>query len=108
MDGFRVIHGDFMDILKYQYKTDFDLIVAAPPFKGNVDVKHIMRMHDLLTAEGAIVTLTSPLWMVNNEQHQVEFREFLTNKRHSISMLPDNTFIEKGKTVPTAILTLFR
>lgn len=97
------IHGDFM---KLEFKEKFDIIVAAPPFNNNVDVQHIQKMYSLLERDGIIVSLTTPYWMTNNEAHQVEFREWLKNVDHKIEMLPDMTFIEKGKTVPTAILIL--
>jgi hypothetical protein len=102
--NFETIHGDF---LKHDFGNQkFRIIAAAPPFINNIDVEHIQKMYDLLLPDGIIVTLTSPLWMVNNEPHQVAFREFLKNKWYSMKMVPDNTFMEKGKTVPTAILKI--
>lgn len=102
---YNTIHGDFLNI---EFKEKFNFIIAAPPFKDNVDVIHIQKMYELLQHWGTIVTLTSPFWLTNNETHQVTFREFLKDKKHTLEMLPDNTFIEKGKTVPTAILTLYK
>jgi len=97
------------DFLKHDFGTrKFDIIIAAPPFINNVDVEHIQKMYRLLKPSGIIVTLTTPYWTTNNEPHQVVFREFLKDKRYSLKMVPDNTFIEKGKTVPTAILTLHK
>lgn len=104
--GYTAYHGDFLDDGILVGNNDFDYVVAAPPFRDNIDLKHIMKMYDLLKVNGALVTLTSPFWLVNNEKHQVEFREWLKGKNHFMKMLPDNTFIEKGKTVPTAILKI--
>lgn len=101
---FTTHHADF---LQHDFKHQkFRIIVAAPPFNNNIDVEHIQKMYDLLEDDGVIVTLTSPLWMVNNEPHQIKFRKFLDKKFYSMKMVPDNTFIEKGKTVPTAILKI--
>lgn len=101
--GFNTIHSDFLN-----YNVDntekFDIIVAAPPFKGNIDLKHIMHMYEMLAENGFIISLTSPYWLTNNEPLQVEFRSFISDKIHQLELLPDNTFVEKGKTVPTAIL----
>lgn len=101
--GYNTIHSDFLN-----YNTDntekFDIIVAAPPFKGNIDLKHIMHMYDMLSENGFIISLTSPYWLTNNEPLQVEFRSFISGKKHRLELLPDDTFVEKGKTVPTAIL----
>lgn len=99
------IHGDF---LKVELETKYDLIVAAPPFKGNIDLAHIMKMYDLLNPNGELVSLTTPYWLTNNEPLQVEFREWLTGKKHEMKMLPDMSFSEKGKTVPTAIIKIIK
>lgn len=98
-----VIHGNF---LAEKFNKSFDVILAAPPFINNSDVLHIAKMYSLLNQGGVIVTLTTPFWTVNNEIHQVEFRKFLEGVEYKMEMLPDNTFIEKGKTVPTAILVI--
>lgn len=101
----NIIHGNF---LAEKFNKSFDVILAAPPFINNSDVLHITKMYSLLNDGGVIVTLTTPFWTVNNEIHQVEFRKFLEDKDYKIQMLPDNTFIEKSKTVPTAILVIVK
>lgn len=102
--NYPTLHADF---LKHDFKYQkFDIIIAAPPFINNIDVIHIQKMYDLLNQYGILVTLTTPYWVTNNEPHQIIFREFLKLKHYSLKMVPDNTFIEKGKTVPTAILTI--
>lgn len=53
-----------------------------------------------------MVSLTSPYWITNNESHQIEFREWLEDKNYQLEILPDNSFVEKDKTVPTAIITI--
>jgi hypothetical protein len=63
-------------------------------------------MYDLLDDNGIIITLTTPYWTTNNETHQVQFRKFLEDKKYTLKMLPDMTFFEKNKTVPTALLTI--
>lgn len=102
--GYTAIHGDFLDLVFVDQK--FRRILAAPPFINNIDLQHIQKMYSLLEYNGIMVTLTSPYWMTNNESHQVAFREWLKETKHRLEMVPDNTFIEKGKTVPTAILII--
>lgn len=89
-------------------REPFDLIVACPPFKDNIDLQHIKLMYDNLKPGGQMVTLTSPYWLTNNEAHQVEFRSWLVGKAYHLIMLPDNSFMEKNKSVPTAILKINR
>jgi SAM-dependent methyltransferase len=101
----NAIHGDF---LKLDIQKQYDLIIAAPPFKANTDLEHIMKMYDLLKVGGEILSLTSPYWLTNNEPLQIKFREWLNEKPHKIMMLPDMTFSERNKTVPTAIINIYK
>jgi 16S rRNA G1207 methylase RsmC len=101
----NAIHGDF---LKVDIQKKYDLIIAAPPFKGNIDLAHIMKMYELLQPTGRMVSLTSPYWLTNNEPLQLEFRNWLKDKWHKIKMLPDMSFSERNKTVPTAIIELWK
>lgn len=103
--NWNVFHKDF---LQFENAKQYDRIIACPPFKGNVDIIHIQRMYQLLAKKGVIVSLTSPYWLTNNEAHQVEFRKWLTDKEYYLTMLPDNSFIEKERTVPTAILQIVK
>lgn len=98
--------GDFLKVPLEHYQ--YDVVLAAPPFNNNIDLEHIKKMYDVLKTDGIIVTLTSPYWLTNNESHQTEFREWLNGKHHKLQMLPDMTFVEKGKTVPTAILVIYK
>ena len=103
--GYFAIHTDF---LMWSYPNKFDTIIAAPPFKGNSDCLHIMKMYEHLREGGCMVTLTSPYWMTNNEQHQVLFRQWLDDKNHSLYKVPENTFIERKGNVPTMILKILK
>ena len=54
----------------------------------------------------SIITLSNTQWVRDNTKEAIEFREFLTKIDYNIKMLPDNSFIEKGKTVPTMLLKI--
>lgn len=101
--GFDARLGDFLSLNLHK---QFDMVVACPPFKNNVDVLHIAKMYKDLKKGGRIVTLTSPKWITGNEDHQSDFRQFLNDKNYFIKMLPDYSFVEKHKTIPTAILVI--
>lgn len=106
----EIVKGDFLNFqntYSFDNKT-FDRVIACPPFKGNIDVVHIEKMYSLLAKKGLMVTLTSPYWLTNNEPHQVHFREWLADKDYYMKVLPDNSFMEKGRSVPTAILKIFK
>jgi SAM-dependent methyltransferase len=104
-DYHNAIHGDF---LKLDIQKQYDLIIAAPPFKANIDLEHIMKMYDVLINGGELISLTSPYWFTNNEPLQIRFREWLKDKSYKISLLPDMSFSERGKTVPTAIINIYK
>jgi hypothetical protein len=103
--GYTVYHADF---LKLGFEKCYDRIIAAPPFKGGIDLQHIQKMYDILNPRGILVSLTTPYWVANNEPQQVEFREWLATKEHQLIILPENTFVEKGKSVLTAILKIVK
>lgn len=104
---FTFIQADFLKWSSSTYAGEgYDRIIACPPFKGNTDVDHIQAMYDILGHHGVMVSLTSPYWITNNEDHQVMFREWLTDKDYKFNLLPDNSFMEKGKSVPTGILKI--
>lgn len=101
--GYNTIRYDF---LKYNTTKLYDAIIAAPTFKDNIDIVHIMKMYELLDKNGTLISLTSPYWLTHNETYQIEFRNWLITKNYSLKMLPDFSFIEKYKTVPTAVITI--
>lgn len=96
------------DFLKIHPGILFDRIISCPPFKANIDLAHIQKMHTHLKPKGLLVSLTNPFWVTNNELHQAEFRAWLTDKNYYMRMLPDNSFMEKGRSAPTAILKIYK
>ncbi len=103
--GHNAFHKDF---LQFTPNHLYDRIIACPPFKNNIDTAHIMKMYTHLEESGILVSLTSPLWILNNEPHQVEFRKWLETKKYTMQMLPEDSFVEKNKSVPTMVLQIFR
>ena len=106
--NYNAFHANFLTWAAQQNLPLYDRIIAAPPFKDNVDLAHIKYMYKLLIPGGILVSLTTPYWMTNNEEHQVKFRKWLEDKKYSITMIADNTFMEKGRTVPTAIIKIYK
>jgi len=103
--GYNAVREDF---LKFGSVEMYGRIIACPPFKANIDLKHIQIMYSLLAKDGILVSLTSPYWLTNNESHQIEFRKWLEDKNYYLKMLPDNSFMEKGKTEPTALIKIYK
>ena len=103
--GYNVVGSDFF-LFKPDYQYDF--IMAAPNFRDNVDCKHVMKMYDLLKDGGTLSSIMSPYWLIGDSELQKEFREWLKGKKHTIDVLPDNTFMEDGNTVPTIIIKIIK
>jgi hypothetical protein len=101
--GHNVVGRDFFH---FQTEKKYWYIIAAPNFRDNIDVEHIMKMMTHLQWGGRIISLTSPNWLTGNSERQIKFRKWLESKHYSLEMLPDNSFMEDGITVPTAIITI--
>lgn len=103
--GFKIVGSDFF-LFNPSYRYDY--IIAAPNFRDNIDCKHVMKMYDHLKHGGTISSIMSPYWMTGNSELQISFRQWLNNKKYSIEVLPDNTFMESGETVPTIIIKIYK
>lgn len=101
--GYNVVGSDFF---LFNPKYQYDFVIGAPNFRDNIDCKHVMHMYDLLKPNGVVSSIMSPYWMTGNSELQKEFRKWLEDKTYSIDMLPDNTFMEDGNTVPTIIIKI--
>lgn len=103
--GHNVVCRDFF---RYEPQHSYDFIIAAPNFRDNVDIDHIMHMWSMLAPNGTIVSLTAPEWIASEGERETRWREWLYGKDYSLKMLVDNSFVEDGKSRPTMILTLKR
>lgn len=103
--GYTVMGSDF---LKFNPAFTYDLIVAAPTYKNNVDVEHIMHMYDncLSSSGGRLVSLTYPAWTMKNGDNQKKFRKWLEDKEYYMVMLKDNSFVENYETQPSMIIVI--
>lgn len=101
--GLNVIWSNFLD---FRPKYLYDRVIGAPNFKDNIDCAHVMKMYECIKLGGRVVSIMSPRWMTEDSELQVEFREWLQDKKYTITMLPDNSYVEDGKTVPTILINL--
>lgn len=101
--GYNVIGRDYMNT---SLENTYDVIIACPPFKDNANLYHIQKMYTDVKDGGYVLTLCNSQWITDNSEKSVSFRKFLLGKKYSITMLPDNSFMEKGKTVPTILIKM--
>jgi len=103
--GFNVVGEDFLKTIP---NKQYDVVIACPTYKNNIDIIHIMHMYRFLKIGGYILSLTSPHWTIRNEEHQVLFREWLVDKDYSMTMLEDNSFVENYKTQPSMLIKIYK
>lgn len=101
--GFNVVWSNFLD---FKPKYLYDRVIGAPNFKDNIDCEHVMKMYECTKPGGKIISIMSPYWMTENSELQVKFRKWLQDKSYTITILPDNSYMEGGKTVPTILINL--
>jgi 16S rRNA G1207 methylase RsmC len=101
--GYEIVGNDFF---LFKSETKYDCVIAAPNFRDNVDCDHVMKMHTHLRPGGRLVSIMSPAWMTGESDRQVEFRSWLQGRSYRIGVLPDFSYIEDGKTVPTIIIRI--
>jgi hypothetical protein len=101
--GYNVVGEDFM---QFNSSKLYDCVIAAPTYKNNVDVDHIMKMYEHVKPGGFVVSLTSPYWTVRNNKNQIEFRKWLEDKDYQMRMLPDMSFVENYETHPSMLIKI--
>lgn len=101
--GYNVIGSDF---LAMEPNPIYDLVIAAPTYKNNVDILHIQHMYEFLKPNGKLISLSYPAWITGEASFQIEFRKWLRTKKYSMRMLEDNSFVENYRTQPSLILTI--
>jgi len=101
--GFKVIWSNFLD---FRPKYLYDRVIGAPNFKDNIDCEHVMKMYSCVKEGGKIISIMSPYWMTGNSELQIKFRKWLEDKSYTTTVLPDNSYMEDGKTVPTILINL--
>lgn len=100
----NLIGSDFMesDFLASQY----DAIIANPPFTKNQDIDHIRKMFECLKPGGRLVTIASPSWTFGSQKKQAAFREWLEELNATIEELPENTFKESGTGIRAMLIVI--
>jgi len=101
--GYSVVGSDFF-LFKPDYQYDY--VIGAPNFRDNIDCKHVMKMYELVKDNGVVSSIMSPYWMTGNSDLQIEFRKWIQDKDYTIEILPDNSFMEDGNTVPTIVIKI--
>lgn len=104
MTGVNLVGDDFM---KADMSSQYDRIIANPPFAKNQDIDHIKLMYELLAPGGVMVTLSSISWTIGvSIKKQVQFREWLDMIDAYTEEIPEDTFKESGTRIRTMLIKI--
>lgn len=86
----------------------YDRIVANPPFSKNQDIDHILKMYDLLTPDGILVTIASNHWKHSSFKKETAFREWLKDVSAEIIDIEAGAFKESGTNISSCIIKIVK
>lgn len=101
--GFVLLGNDFLRECKNML---FNKIIANPPFSGNQDIDHIIKMYKALAPGGRIVSVASKHWQFATNRKETQFREWLEEINADIRDIPAGEFKESGTNIPTCIIVI--
>lgn len=102
IDHFKLLGTDFLA----ECNTQFDVIVANPPFSNNQDIDHIRMMFSLLKPGGRLVSIASKHWTFAEGKKEKAFREWLDEIEADIYDVDRGIFKESGTMIETCIIVI--
>jgi len=107
--GFKeslVIIDDFMEV-KFNDLSNvkFNTIIANPPFTKQQDIKHFMRMLELMNVGDQIVCILSSSSQFRTDKKSNIFNEVLSVNLADVEILNDKEFKESGTNVSTMMVS---
>jgi phospholipid N-methyltransferase len=99
---YLLVSNDFM--LMPHNGTQYNVIIANPPFRGGQDVKHVLHMCGMLRKGGRLVTVMSPGFLYRDDKLHQTFRKEVEDLNMHYEELPEGTFKESGTNIRTVLL----
>ena len=96
------------DFLQCDGNRRWQAIIANPPFSGNQDVKHVMRMYEALERGGCVTAVMSNHWTFAEEKICKDFRQLLEAQDALIESVPSGAFSKSGTSISTTIVRLIK
>ena len=103
MNGINLIGFDF---LTEPCNRKYDAIIANPPFSGNQDMMHVMRMYDCLSNDGILLAITSRGYTFRNDKKAIEFREWLASVDAKQYRIEKGRFKDSGTAIEANLLKI--
>lgn len=99
---FKLLGSDFLK----ECDTDFDVIIANPPFSGNQDIDHIYNMYNHLTPSGRLVSIASPHFLLSSGKKEQAFKKWLEEKKAEIHLIERGAFKDSGTMIESRIIVI--
>lgn len=80
------------DFMQTKFNKKYNWIFANPPFSNNQDIKHTIKMYDLLADNGVLVVITSKHWMFANDKESKSFKKFVEKNSSYKEVIAAKTF----------------
>lgn len=105
LDGIRIVGEDFM---KESTDSTWTKIIANPPFSGNQDIRHIMKMYQYLAPGGTLAAIAGVHWKLGQEELCVKFRQWLEEVGAEVHDIAAGEFKSSGTTIPTTAIVIHK
>lgn len=103
LDHIRLLGDDFTQA---EHPSEYDLIVANPPFSKNQDIRHVMQMYQDLKPGGTVAAITSRHWQQASEKVCKDFRAFLEEVSAQVYEIEEGAFKKSGTGVETIAIVI--
>ena len=103
LDHIRLLGDDFTQA---EHPSEYDLIVANPPFSKNQDIRHVMQMYHDLKPGGTMAAITSRHWQQASEKACKDFRAFLEEVSAQVYEIEEGAFKKSGTGVGTIAIVI--
>lgn len=103
LDHIRLLGDDFTQA---EHSSEYDLIVANPPFSKNQDIRHVMQMYHDLKPGGTVAAITSRHWQQASEKVCKDFRAFLEEVSAQVYEIEEGAFKKSGTGVGTIAIVI--
>lgn len=91
-----------------QYNNFFEVVIANPPFTKDQDIQHIMKMYDVCSPGGRVVSFASIGWQRGSKKKQIYFRDWINKVHAEVIPIPAGAFKESGTSVETCIIKIIK
>ena len=103
LDHIRLLGDDFTQA---EHSSEYDLIVANPPFSKNQDIRHVIQMYHDLKPGGTVAAITSRHWQQASEKVCKDFRAFLEEVSAQVYEIEEGAFKKSGTGVGTIAIVI--